>query len=98
MKKVWLEVVFFGMDHFGDGCPLKLVEAPPDGLKPVPSEIPHDEIDKVALSGRHVLLRQRAQFLEILGIHVLTKCNPERGNPFVGVVSHTVLDNLLFPE
>src|SRR5207249_4141484 len=59
MKKSRLKVIFFGVDHLGDGRALKFIEALPNGLNSVTFEIPHDEVDKVAFSGRQFLLCQR---------------------------------------
>ncbi len=82
-RKLWRPRV----NYFGHGRSLDFIETLPDGADTLTFQITNDDLSEIGFPGWQFLPDERAEPLEVLGIHELGNCHIERWDSSVGVVS-----------
>src|SRR6202041_1219418 len=75
------------VNYFGHSRSLDLIESLPDGADTLTFQMTNDDLSEIGFPGWQFIPGERAEPLEVLGIHELGNCHIERWDSPVGVVS-----------
>jgi hypothetical protein len=75
------------VNYFGHGCSLDFIATLLGGADTFTLQITNDDLSQIGFPGWQFLPGERAEPLEVRGIHELEDCHTERSDSRVGVVS-----------